>query len=209
MTPQAEPNPLDRPPRKAEMVSSLDKIIQARRSVRAYDGRPVTTAQIRALCEAARLAPSACNSQTWRFVAVARSETISRICSEAMRPVIPNRWLRQAPLLIVGCARLDLVANRIGSRITGTEYYQIDMGIAMEHMVLKATEMGLGSCWIGWFKEQRVREILSIPSRIKVCALLAVGHPKDEAPKKRTRRPLDRIVFAESWGRPFPEADEA
>jgi nitroreductase len=188
--------------------SALDDIIRARRSVRAYDGRPVSADQVRAICEAARLAPSACNSQTWRFVAVARSETISRICAEAMRPVIPNRWLKQAPLLIVGCAKLDIIANRIGSRITGTEYYQIDMGIAMEHMALKATEMGLGTCWIGWFKEERVRQILSIPPQIRVCALLAVGHPKVEPPKKRSRKPLEQIVFAERWGAPFPAADE-
>jgi nitroreductase len=188
--------------------SALDAIIHRRRSVRAYDGRPVSAAQIRAICEAARLAPSACNSQTWRFVAVTRSETISRICTEAMRPVIPNRWLGQAPLLIVGCAKLDIIANRIGSRITGTEYYQIDMGIAMEHMVLKATEMGLGTCWIGWFKEERVRQILSIPPRIRVCALLSVGHPKIEPPKKRSRKPLEQIVFAERWGRPFEANSE-
>ncbi|MGD8368651.1 MAG: nitroreductase family protein [Desulfobacterales bacterium] len=190
------------------MVSPLDQIIASRHSVRAYDGRPVTQDQIRALCEAARMAPSACNSQTWRFVVVTRPETISRICRDAMRPVIPNRWLSQAPLLIVGCAKLDIVANRIGSRITGTEYYQIDMGIAMEHMVLKATELGLGSCWIGWFKEERLRQILSIPSRIKICALLAVGHPEAEPPKKRARKPLDRIVFSERWGAPFSSADE-
>jgi nitroreductase len=190
------------------MVSPLDQIIASRHSVRAYDGRPVTQDQIRALCEAARMAPSACNSQTWRFVVVTRPETISRICRDAMRPVIPNRWLSQAPLLIVGCAKLDIVANRIGSRITGTEYYQIDMGIAMEHMVLKATELGLGSCWIGWFKEERLRQILSIPSRIKICALLAVGHPEAEPPKKRARKPLDCIVFSERWGAPFSSADE-
>lgn len=189
--------------------SPLDAIIRARRSVRAYDSRPVAPSDIRAICEAARLAPSACNSQTWRFIAVTRPETISRICNEAMRPVIPNRWLAQAPLIIVGCAKLDIVANRIGSRITGTEYFQIDMGIAMEHMVLKATELGLGSCWIGWFKEERVRELLSIPEKIKVCALLTVGYPKEAGTKNRSRKPLEKIVFSESWGRPLEiNADE-
>ena len=183
--------------------SPLDAIIRARRSVRAYESRPVPASDIRAICEAARLAPSACNSQTWRFIAVTRSKTISRICNEAMRPVIPNRWLAQAPLIIVGCAKLDIVANRIGSRITGTEYFQIDMGIAMEHMVLKATELGLGSCWIGWFKEKQVRELLSIPEKIKVCALLAVGYPKETETKNRSRKPMEKIVFSESWGRPF------
>jgi nitroreductase len=185
------------------LPSPIDAIIRARRSVRAYESRPVPHSDIRAICEAARLAPSACNSQTWRFILVTRSETISRICNEAMRPVIPNRWIAQAPLIIVGCAKLDIVANRIGSKITGTEYFQIDMGIAMEHMVLKATELGLGSCWIGWFKEKRVRELLSIPNGIKVCALLAVGYPKGDEKKQQSRKPLEKIVYSETWGRPF------
>jgi nitroreductase len=182
---------------------SLDDIIRSRCSVRAYRNQPVPRSHIHKICEAARLAPSACNSQTWRFVAVTRGRTIDRICAEAMRPVIPNRWLRQAPLLIAGCAKLDIVANRIGRRVTGTEYYQIDMGIAMEHMVLKATELGLGTCWIGWFREKKIREILSIPDRIKVCALLAVGYPGEGTTKKRSRKSLGKIVFSEYWGRPF------
>jgi nitroreductase len=105
---------------------------------------------------------------------------------------------------MVGCSRLDIVANRIGSRVTGTEYFQIDLGIAMEHMVLKATELGLGTCWIGWFREERIREILSIPGRIRVCALLAVGYPKDAPPPRRSRKPMEKILFSERWGAPFP-----
>jgi nitroreductase len=185
------------------MPSAFDDIVSARRSVRGYRNVPVPAEYIRAICEAARWAPSACNSQTWRFIAVAQPETIVRICDEAMRPVIPNRWLREAPLIIVGCSQLDIIANGIGRRITGTEYYQIDLGIAMEHMVLKATELGLGSCWIGWFKETKIKELLHIPDRVKVCALLAVGYAK-EAPEKRSRRkPLGKILFSEKWGTPF------
>jgi nitroreductase len=121
-----------------------------------------------------------------------------------MRPVIPNKWLSQAPLLMVGCARLDIVANRIGARVTGTEYYQIDLGIAMEHMVLKATELGLGTCWIGWFAEEKIKAILDIPRGVKVPALLAVGYPADEGPSGRSRKPLEKILFSETWGTPFP-----
>jgi len=157
---------------------------------------------LKAIFEAARLSPSACNSQTWRFIAVTGAQVIQRLCKEAMRPVVSNRWLDQAPLVIVGCSQLDIVANRIGARITGIEYYQIDLGIAMEHMVLKATELGLGTCWIGWFKEKRVKQILGIPDGVKVSALLAVGYPKDEHKKKRSRKPIEKIVFTEKWGQP-------
>jgi nitroreductase len=186
------------------MMKTLDQIIATRRSVRAFDAnRPVPKEHIRAMAEAARLAPSACNSQTWRFIAVTRSEIIEKICKTAMRPVIPNKWLAQAPLLMVGCARLDIVANRIGARVTGTEYYQVDMGIALEHMVLKATELELGTCWIGWFAEKKIKAILDIPRGVKVLALLAVGYPADDGPAKRSRKPMEKILFSEIWGNPF------
>ena len=186
---------------------TCDDILKSRRSVRAYDSRPVREEDIVAMCEAARWAPSACNHQTWRFVAVTDRERIDRLCDEALRPVISNKWLRQAPLIIAGCSQLDIVANKIGTRVTGIEYYQIDLGIAMEHIVLKATELGLGTCWVGWFKEHKVKEILGIPDRVRVSALLAVGYPADTPPAKRARKPLQKILFSETWANPYPPGD--
>jgi len=184
---------------------TFDEILKRRCSVREYDNRPVAREDILAICDAARLAPSACNSQTWRFVAVTDRTLIERICDEAMRPVIRNKWLRQARLIIVGCSQLDVVANRIGRSVTGIEYYQIDLGIAMEHIVLKATELGLATCWIGWFKEDKVKEILSIPSSVRVSALLGAGYPKNaSSPRQRSRKPLDKIMFWQTWGNKPP-----
>jgi nitroreductase len=180
-------------------ASAFDAILKRRISCRAYRDQPVDRMTIATIIEAARWAPSACNSQTWRFVAVTDPATITRIAAEAMRPVIPNRWLAQAPLIIVGCSRLDIVANRLGSRVTGVDYYQIDLGIAMEHVVLKATELGLGTCWIGWFKEAVVKQLLGIPRAIKVSALLAVGHPVPAAVPNRRRKALSEILFYNRW----------
>ncbi|MBW2407082.1 MAG: nitroreductase family protein [Deltaproteobacteria bacterium] len=185
----------------------FDQILNTRRSVRSFDRRPVSQKDIISIIEAARLAPSACNSQTWRFIFVTQRDIIRKICHEAMRPVIPNKWLEQAPLLIVGCSQLDVIANRVGTRVTGIEYYQIDLGIAMEHMVLKATELGLGTCWIGWFDETHIKDILVIPKKIKVSALLAVGYPKEAPGKKRKRKPAGKIAFSEKWGQPFTMDD--
>lgn len=179
---------------------TLDEIIEQRRSVRTFETTPVDRKDMLAICEAARLAPSACNSQTWRFITVTDRSTIQRICKEAMRPFIPNRWLEQVPLVIVGCSQLDILTNRVGAKISGIEYYQIDIGIAMEHMVLKATELGLGTCWIGWFAEEKVKSILDIPNKIKVSALLAVGYPKNGTAAKRNRKPMKQILFSEKWG---------
>jgi nitroreductase len=183
-------------------MSAFDRILKNRRSVRAFDPRPIPQEHLLAICEAARWAPSACNSQTWRFVAVQDRSRIQALCRQAMRPVVPNRWLAQAPLVIAGCSQLDIISNRIGSTVTGIEYYRIDLGIAMEHMVLKATELGLGSCWIGWFDERQVKAILKIPRRIKVSALLAIGYAADAPPAHRSRKPLNQILFAEQWGQP-------
>ena len=95
---------------------NFDQILNTRRSVRSFDSRPVSEKDIISIIEAARLSPSACNSQTWRFIFVTRNEIIRKICHEAMRPVIPNKWLEQAPLVIVGCSQLDIIANRVGAR---------------------------------------------------------------------------------------------
>lgn len=196
-------SPRSEEPFGAIIEMTLDEIIQNRRSVRAYDNRPVKRDDILAMCEAARLAPSACNSQTWRFIAVTDRERLDRICDQGMRAVIRNTWLRQAPLIIVGCSQLDIVANRIGTGVTGIEYYQIDLGIAMEHMALKATELGLGTCWVGWFNEKKVKQILGIPSRVRVSALLAVGYPKDTGQAGHSRKPIRKLLFSETWERPF------
>ena len=179
---------------------TLDEIIEQRRSVRSFESTPVDREDLLTICEAARLAPSACNSQTWRFISITDRSIIRQICREAMRPFIPNRWLEQVPLVIVGCSQLDIITNRVGAKISGIEYYQIDIGIAMEHMVLKATDLGLVTCWIGWFSEEKVKSILDIPNKIKVSALLAVGYPKDGAAAKRNRKPMKQILFSEKWG---------
>ncbi len=187
---------------------TFDEIIHARRSVRAYENRPVDPRHIVAMCEAARWAPSANNTQPTRIIAVTDRSTIERLAQEAMGPVTGNRWVRHVPLLLVGCAQLDIVTNKIGAKLTGIEYYQIDFGIAMEHLVLKATELGLGTCWLGWINTERTKAILNIPPTIRVMAMVAVGYPAGQPPKKRSRKPLRKILFSETWGTPFPMLDQ-
>ena len=182
---------------------TLDEIIRARHSVRAYDAdRPVPAEHIRAMCEAARLAPSANNSQTWRFIAVTDRGLLDRIAREGMQRRMLNRFLREAPVIIVGCSKVDLVTNKVFGRIVGTDYYQIDLGIALEHLVLKATELGLGTCWVGWFNETNVKKILGIPGAVRVHVMIAVGYPKDPqaVPAQHKRKPLDKILFMNTWG---------
>jgi nitroreductase len=182
---------------------TFDEIVAARHSVRGFESKPVPREHIAAMAEAARWAPNACNSQTWRFIAVTDPAVMKRLCTEGMRAVVNNKWMREAPLIIVGCSCLDLFVNKLGSRISGIDYYMIDFGIAMEHIVLKATELGLGTCWVGWFNDQKVKEILEIPPKVRAMALLAIGYSKEKKVAKRTRKPLEKILFDNTWGKGF------
>lgn len=183
---------------------TFDEIVQKRYSVRNYDSaRPVPRECLLAMCEAAREAPTANNSQTGRYIVVTDPELRARLCAEGMGPVVKNRWMRDAPAIIVGCAKLDLITNKLGSAVTGIEYYVMDLGIAVEHMVLKATELGLGTCWVGWIHEENIRRILEIPANVRVLAMLAIGYAKDEARPARKRKPLGSMVFRERWNDPI------
>ena len=114
-------------------------------------------------------------------------------------------------LVLVGSDRTTIngdVTNKIGTGITGIEYYQIDFGIAMEHLVLKATELGLGTCWLGWINTERTRSILDIPGNVRVMSMVSVGYPADTPPRKRSRKPLRKLLFSETWGTPFRILDQ-
>ena len=185
-------------------MMTFDEVLAARRSVRAFDpDRPVPPEHVVAMCEAAQLAPSACDSQTARFIAVTDPELRRLVCGQGMGTVVRNKFAAKAPLIMVGCADLEISGSLGGAKLIGLEYYQLDMGIAMEHVVLKATELGLGTCWLGWTNEESLRSILDIPKRARVMALVAVGYPLKSAAPKRVRRSVGKILFGNQWGAPF------
>lgn len=176
-------------------------IIRKRRSVREYLDKPVEKEKINELVEASRLAPSSCNSQCWRFVATT-GEIKEQITKQGMGGIIvANHWAKTAPVIIVACADLSLIAHKIGAKVKGIEYYLVDMGIAIEHLVLRATELGLGTCWIGWFNEPAIRKLLKIPRGIKIIALLALGYPKEELKEhEKQRLEIDKLLSWNKWG---------
>jgi nitroreductase len=96
---------------------------------------------------------------------------------------------------MVGCAVLNLLTHRLAEAVKGINYHQIDLGIALEHMVLRATEMGLGTCWIGWFNEKNIKKILQLPRGWKVISLIALGYPQDDNSARSARLLLDEILF--------------
>lgn len=181
-------------------MSELMDIIKKRRSVRAYLDKPVEDEKIREIIEAARLAPSSHNSQCWRFV-VTKGDVKEQIVKKALGGIIiPNKWAKSAPVIIVACAEMSLITHKIGAGIKGIEYHLLDIGIAAEHLVLRATELGLGTCWIGWFNEKAVREILNIPRSIRIVALVTLGYPKgDLEEQKKERLEITDILFWDRW----------
>jgi len=164
--------------------------IKKRYSVRSYQDRAVETEKLDSILEAARLAPSASNKQEWRFIVV-RDKNIRQRLMQAAKD---QAFVGQAPVVVACCAKTDSHVMTCGQQC-----YPIDVTIAIEHMALKATEEGLGTCWIGAFYEDKVKEILGIPKDIRVVALLALGHPVKLRPNPKDRLRLKEIVMYEGW----------
>ena len=180
----------------SDSLTAFQRLVRTRRSVRRFLDRPVEREKLLACAEAARLAPSAENVEPWRFVILDDPELKRRFAEAAFSGIYrPTRWAARAPVLVAILARPDIFANRIGKQIQGTNYYLIDIGIAGEHFVLQAHELGLGTCWIGWFHEKKARKALGLSRKYKVVSLLAVGYPEPREPKPKKRRALEEIVF--------------
>jgi nitroreductase len=176
-------------------MNSIFDLIKKRRSIRKFKETPVEDDKITRIIEAASFAPSATNSQPWRFIVVKDKELLKKITRNSLGSI--NKWARTAPLLIICCSvRRNPVTSFISESISGVSYHIIDTAIASEHIVLAAEDLGLSSCWIGWFNEKKIKKILDIPKMWKIVSILAIGY-RDESyiPKPRKRRPLKDILI--------------
>jgi len=179
------------------------KAIQDRRSIRQYEDRPVDDRQIRTLLEAARLAPSGSNMQPWHFMVVRSPEAKKRIVEACHN----QPWMRRAPILIVAVADPGSpFAGPAGPTVHETSPDRDvkrairDTAIATEHLVLQAIDLGLSTCWVAWFEQDRIRPGLGIPEDKYVVAVIVLGYGR-ETPPPRPRKPLTEFVHLETWGR--------
>ncbi len=167
---------------------TLLEVIRKRYSCRAYQERPIEQEKLDSLFEAARLAPSAKNTQDWRFVVVSDKETKHQVAETTNRPEV----FEKAGVIIAACSNSDYVMT------CGQAIGPIDIAIALEHIALQAAELGLATCWIGSFYPEKVRTILGIPDDIAIIELMTVGYPAD-SPKQPSREPIEKIVCSDKW----------
>lgn len=167
----------------------LTEVIATRRSIRKFRAEDVTDEDVKDVLEAARLAPSANNLQPWKFIVV-RNEKKRRLIAQAC---FGQEFIGEAPVVIVACA------TGRGGWIGGyMESWPVDVAIAMTHLMLAAWAKGLGTCWIGAFDEEKIREICQIPPEVRVVAVTPLGYPV-KIPQATTRRPLERIYCEEVY----------
>ncbi len=203
----------------------VSEAIKKRRSIRKFKPDPIPEEKIRLLLESARLAPSGTNTQPWRFVVIKDNDTKKKLQEAAHN----QRHIGRAPVIIVCCADLkafkefpERVDELIESGALPERTREIfipylskgmdtvtkdalmvaaaaNVAIAVEHIVLQAVEIGLGTCWVRWYEDNKVKEILDIPEHVEVMALLPIGVP-DEDPSRRPRLELDQLVNGEKYG---------
>ena len=180
---------------------ALLDLIKQRKSVRDFLDTPVEREKIMMCLEAARLAPSESNSQPWRFIVVDDGELKNRLCDAAFGGLyFINTFCKTAPVIVVVISEKSKFLARIGGMFRGIKFYLIDIGITCEHFVLEAEELGLGTCWIGWFNERGVKSVLNVPQNKKIDILIALGYyDRAKLGPEHGREPMDKIASFNSY----------
>lgn len=167
----------------------FSELIKKRYSVRAYKAQPVEEGKLQQVMEAARWAPTAANRQPFQLVVI---HTKGREAD--LKRIYGRDWFVQAPLVICVCA----LPFQAWSRMDQKNYSEVDATIAMDHLILAAANLGLGSCWIAAFDPSAAREVLGLPNNVEPVAFTPLGYPADE-PKEKKRRPISELVRYERW----------
>ena len=179
----------------------LMQAIKDRRSIRRYTSTPVSEEDLMTVLEAARWAPSWSNTQCWRFIVVRDHQIKETIAQALPQENVAVQAIREAPLVIVVCAKLGRSGYIRREKATdkGGYWFMFDVALAMENLVLAAHSLGLGTVHVGWFDAEKVAEILEVPEGMAVVEMTPLGHP-DERPRPPGRKELSEIVFYDRYG---------
>jgi nitroreductase len=169
--------------------------IKERKSIRAYQDKPVPRKVLERILEAGRLAPSARNIEPWHFIAVTYKETL-----KALSKGLFAKFVSGASLVIVVC----------GDKKASSDWYAVDSSLAAENMVLTAVNEGLGTCFVGSFNETDVKKLLKIPEHLEVLVMITIGYPKEKLDLSNkllrlvgSRKVLSEVVSEDEFGKPF------
>lgn len=173
---------------------NLDKAVASRRSTRRYSHIPVDRTAWASVLLAGAMAPSAGNLQNWKFIVITKPKTlqhISHICHDQL-------WMAQAPVHIVVCADTKMANQFYGVR--GERLYAVqNCAACVQNMLLKATDLGLGSCWISSFEEQKLKVCLDIPDHMRPQAIVTLGYADETVPRPSLKR-LSELTYFEQYG---------
>jgi nitroreductase len=174
---------------KGGKIMDVFTAISQRSSVRAYKSTDVEEDKLRKILEAARLSPSASNRQDWKFIIVKNKETKKKLAKAAFG----QSFIGGAPIVIVACGTESKAIMGCGQPT-----HTVDVSIACAYMILQAYELGLGTCWIGAFKEDEAKKILNIPEQVRVVAMTPLGYP-NQLPSQKSRKSLHQIVCFDKY----------
>lgn len=174
----------------------FQELILQRQSVRRYQDKAIEPEKLKQCLEAARLSPSASNSQPWTFLVVDEAETLKKLAPLTSGPLKSfNQFVAQAPVVVLMILEKPKLLTEIGGRLKKKEYPLIDIGLASGHLCLQATELGLGTCMIGWFDEAALKKLLHIPKDKTIGLLITLGYaPEDYRVRQKTRKKLEEVV---------------
>jgi nitroreductase len=176
-------------PRVEEAEMEFRELLQRRYSVRAYKTIPVEEEKLQQVLEAARLAPTAANRQAFRLIVI---RTEGR--GAELKRIYPPEWFAAAPIVIAAVG----IPNENWVRRDQRNYVDVDVAIVVDHLILAAADLGLGTCWIGAFDPAAACEVLGLPDGVEPIVFTPLGYPADE-PRPKLRRPLSELVRYDHW----------
>lgn len=178
---------------------NFKELVIQRQSLRKYTDQKVEPEKLQLCLEAARLAPSASNSQPWTFIVVDQAELLEKIASASKGPLGTfNKFVSEAPMILVIVMEKPKMLTEMGGRLKKKEYPLIDIGIAANQFCLQAAELGLGTCMLGWFDEAEVKALLGIPEEKNVGLLITVGYAPADYPLRKKVRKSAEIVYRQN-----------
>jgi nitroreductase len=183
----------------SDVILPVFDIIQERGSIRKYKDTPIPSSDLQTILKAARLAQSAANRQPWQFIVVTDKALLEKLVDAA-------HWLDRPPQSSVSTAPTVIICiadSEMSRKVGPFDGFLIDLSIAIENMALTAWELGIGSCWIGAFQEDKVKALLNIPGKLRVVSLLTLGYA-DEQPRLKNRKTLNEIIHYQQYGQKTP-----